>query len=50
MSDELITPITDDPEEIKLRRRIMAHRLRKPQPAINAPAQDSVPGAGSGDS
>lgn len=50
MSDQ-ITPILDAPEdEILLKRRITVHRMRETQPLVNAPAQDTIPGAGSGDS
>jgi len=31
-------------------RRITVHRMRETQPLVNAPAQDTIPGAGSGDS
>lgn len=38
-----------EPEELILKRGFTVHRMRESQPAINAPAQDSVPGPGSGD-
>lgn len=50
MSDTPIEPIEDGTsEQIILKRGFMVHRLRETQPAVNQPAQDSVPGAGSGD-
>lgn len=50
MSDQL-DPINDaSEEEILLKRRFTVHRMRETQPLLNAPAQDTVPGAGSGDS
>lgn len=39
-----------EPEDLILKRGFTVARMRESQPAINAPAQDSVPGTGSGDS
>ena len=36
-------------EEITCLRRVMSHRHREPQPQVNQPYQDTVPGEGSGD-
>jgi len=48
---EPIPPVEDAPEEqILLKRGFTVHRMRETQPLLNAPAQDTVPGAGSGDS
>ena len=30
-------------------RGVMSHRYRETQPQVNQPAQDTIPGAGSGD-
>jgi hypothetical protein len=49
MTDSFISPITASVTDIKVRKAVMTSRLREEQPAINAPAQDSIPGNGSGD-
>lgn len=50
MSDTPIDPVENaSAEEVLLKRGFTVHRLREPQPAVNQPAQDSVPGVGSGD-
>lgn len=50
MSD-IITPVTDASEEqLTMVRSFTSHRLRETQPLLNAATQDSIPGAGSGDS
>lgn len=51
MSDTPIEPIegTVASDQIILKRGFNVHRLRENQPAVNQPAQDSIPGAGSGD-
>lgn len=50
MSDTPIEPIEDTTsDQIILKRGFSVHRLRENQPAVNQPAQDSIPGAGSGD-
>lgn len=49
MSDQIL-PIDDVPEEqIILKRGFTVHRMRETQPMVNAPAQDTIPGSGSGD-
>lgn len=35
--------------EITRIRKVIAHRMREPQPQINEPSSDTVPGEGSGD-
>jgi len=35
--------------DITCLRRVMAHRYRESQPQVNQPAQDTLPGEGSGD-
>lgn len=50
MSDTPIEPIENaSAEQIILKRGFMVHRLRETQPGLNQAAQDSIPGAGSGD-
>ena len=50
MSDTPIEPIENvAAEQIILKRGFMVHRLRDTQPGVNQAAQDSIPGAGSGD-
>ena len=50
MSDTPLDPLDDAPvEQIILKRGFTVHRMRETQPTINAPAQDTIPGAGSGD-
>lgn len=50
MSDTPIPSVDDAPvEQIILKRGFTVHRMRETQPVINAPAQDTIPGQGSGD-
>lgn len=49
MTETFISPITGSVADVKVRKAFMTNRLREEQAAINAPAQDSIPGHGSGD-
>jgi hypothetical protein len=44
-----ISDVEEEPETLILQRGFTVRRLRDSQPAINAPAQDTLPGSSSGE-
>lgn len=52
MSELFVRPIPNPSgtiEEVQRIRKVTSHRMREPQPQINQPSSDTLPGSGSGD-